>query len=60
LAHGEFNYTSVARTTPGIGVYFDRDYYPTHNPGNAIRGEKINIVKVWIQTASTLTVGSKL
>jgi len=47
-------------TTPGIGVFFDRDYYPQHNPGNAIRGEKINIIKVWVQTTTKIGVGSTL
>ena len=60
LAYGIYNYTSVAERTLGVGVIFDRDYYPDHNPGNAIRGEKINIARVWFQSNSKFGVGSKI
>lgn len=58
LAYGYFNYTPIAEMSLKIGSFFDRNYYPDHNLGNATLGDKINVMKVWFQSNSKFGVDS--
>jgi hypothetical protein len=60
LAFASFTYKTAPCTTPGMGIAFDRDYYPGHNPYDATKGQKVKIAKVWIQTMTKVKTGAKV
>jgi hypothetical protein len=60
LAEAYFTYTPRHLTSVAMGCIFDRDYYPDFNPYEPIKGDKITIAKVWMQTSLRIKEGARI
>ena len=58
LGWTQVDFSTERQTTVALGAILDRDYYPEFNPLNYVKGEKINVLKVWVQTATEVKHGA--
>lgn len=58
LAYTKFKYVALPKKTFQLGGIIDRDFYPNYNPYDEIAGEKIKIIKIWMQSAARVRDGS--